>query len=116
LAAVPGEHYPNCRPPVKEKFCFSDHTAKTARKRARIALFVSIHQTMDLTGGIVAFKQAQFASRVQFAVARKILDQQEQQGAAAVQLIEAAANAGAAAGDQLVAAATGLGASLDTFG
>ena len=71
---------------------------------------------MDLTSGIVAFKQAQVASRVQFAVARKILDQQEQQGAAAVQLIEAAAKAGASAGDQLVAAATGLGGNLDAYG
>ena len=55
------------------------------------------------------------ASRVQFAVARKVLDQQEQQGAAAIQLIQAAAKTGAAAGDQLVAAATGFGASLDTY-
>ena len=71
---------------------------------------------MDLTSGIVGFKQAQLASQVQFAVARKILDQQEQQGAAALQLIQAAAETGAAAGDQLVAAATGLGANLDTRG
>jgi len=71
---------------------------------------------MDLTSGIVGFKQAQLASRVQFAVARKILDQQEQQGAAAVQLIEAAAEAGASAGDTLAAAATGLGGCLDTYG
>jgi hypothetical protein len=70
---------------------------------------------MDLTNGIVGFKQAQFASRVQFAVARKILDQQEQQGAAAIKLIQSAAQTGATAGDQLVAAATGLGGSLDTF-
>jgi hypothetical protein len=73
-------------------------------------------QRMDLTSGIVGLKQSQLASRVQFAVARKILDQQEQQGAAAVQLIEAAAQTGAAAGDQLVAAATGLGANVDTYG
>lgn len=71
---------------------------------------------MDLTAGIVGFKQAQLASRVQFAVARKILDQQEQQGAAAIQLIQAAAKTGATAGDELVAAATGLGTSLDTYG
>jgi hypothetical protein len=71
---------------------------------------------MDLTNGIVALQQAQVMSRVQFAVARKILDQQEQQGAAAVQLIQAAAKTGATAGDELVAAATGLGGSLDTYG
>ena len=68
-----------------------------------------------MTNGIVGFKQAQLASRVQFAVARKILDQQEQQGAAAIQLVQSAAKTGAAAGDQLVAAATGLGGTLDTF-
>ena len=49
-------------------------------------------------------------------MARKILDQQEQQGAAVVQLIEAAAKTGASAGDKLVAAATGLGGNLDTYG
>jgi len=32
---------------------------------------------MDLTSSIVGFKQAQLASRVQFAVARKVLDQHE---------------------------------------
>ena len=71
---------------------------------------------MDLTAGIVGFKQAQLASRVQVSVARKILDQREQQGAAAVQLLQAAAKTGATAGDALVAAATGLGSSLDTYG
>jgi hypothetical protein len=70
---------------------------------------------MDLVNGIVGFKQAQLASRVQFAVARKILDQQAQQGDAAVQLLQAAAKTGAGAGDALVAAATGLGGSLDTY-
>jgi hypothetical protein len=71
---------------------------------------------MDLTNGIVAFKQAELTSRVQYAVAAKILDNQEFQGAAAVKLIEAAGKATAGAGDQLAAAATGLGAQLDTYG
>jgi hypothetical protein len=71
---------------------------------------------MDLTNGIVAFKQAELTSQVQYAVARKILDNQESQGAAAVKLIEAAGKTSAGAGDQLAAAATGLGAELDTYG
>jgi len=45
---------------------------------------------MDLTSAIVGFTQAKAVSQVQFAVARKVLDQQKLQGSAAVQLIEAA--------------------------
>lgn len=49
-------------------------------------------------------------------VARKVLDLQEFQGAAAVKLIEAAGAATASAGDSLVAAAIGLGEHVDTYG
>jgi hypothetical protein len=44
------------------------------------------------------------------------LDSQAQQGAAVVQLIDAAGKIGTSAGDELVAAATGLGGNLDTYG
>lgn len=53
--------------------------------------------------------------QVQMRVAKKMMDVQEMQGAAAVQLIEAAGRVATGAGDALVAAATGLGGSLDTY-
>lgn len=71
---------------------------------------------MELSSAIVGMREAELLGKVQLAVARKILDNQKMQGEAAVQLIEAAAQAGAQAGDSLVAAATGLGAHLDTYG
>jgi len=58
-------------------------------------------------------QQAKVMSQVQYAVAGKILDQQRSDGAAAVQLIQAATSGASRAGDQLVAAATGLGGTLD---
>ena len=70
---------------------------------------------MDLVKAATGLQQANLASRVQIAVARKILDQQESQGAAALQLLEAASRGTSAAGDELVAAATGLGSQLDTY-
>ncbi|HEX8339289.1 MAG TPA: hypothetical protein VF624_00120 [Tepidisphaeraceae bacterium] len=68
-----------------------------------------------LLSGIVQFKQAQMASRVQYAVAGKILDSQKQNGAAALKLLEAASASSVKAGDSLVAAATGLGGALDVM-
>ena len=70
---------------------------------------------MDLTSAISGLQQAKTTSAVQMRVAKKILDVQEFQGQAAVRLIEAAARAGARAGDALAAAATGLGGTLDTY-
>jgi hypothetical protein len=67
----------------------------------------------DLTSGIVNFQQAALMSKVQFAVARKMLDSQQVQGAAVIKLIEAAGRGANQAGDQLVAAATGLGGQID---
>ena len=52
-------------------------------------------------------------SQVQYAVAGKILDQQRSDGNAAIKLIQAATSGVNQAGDQLVAAATGLGGTLD---
>jgi hypothetical protein len=68
---------------------------------------------MDLVSAFTGMQQAKIASQVQYAVAGKILDQQRSAGAAAVQLIEAATAGANRAGDQLVAAATGLGGTLD---
>lgn len=70
---------------------------------------------MDLINGILGLKQAQQASQIQLGVAKKILDMQRADGAAAIKLIEAAAR-GMQPGDELVAAATGLGGVVDTYG
>jgi hypothetical protein len=70
---------------------------------------------MDLTTPITDFQRAKVVSGIQMRVARKVLDMQEFQGAAAVKLVEAAGAAAAKAGDSLVAA-TGLGGQLDVDG
>jgi hypothetical protein len=70
---------------------------------------------MDLTSAITGLSTAKTESAVQMKVARKILDNQEMQGAAAIKLINAAGEIANKAGDELVAAATGLGGSLDTY-
>ena len=71
---------------------------------------------MDLTAGVIGLKQAELTSRVQYAVARKILDNQQLQGDAAIKLIEAAGETLQPSADVLTAAATGLGARIDTYG
>jgi hypothetical protein len=71
---------------------------------------------MDSAASISNLKQAEVLGQVQVRVARKVLDAQAMQGAAAVKMIEAAGKAAASAGDALVAAATGLGGLLDTVG
>lgn len=58
-------------------------------------------------------KQAQIFSQINMRVAKKVLDAQKMDGAAALKLLDAASQVTAQAGDQLVAAATGLGAQLD---
>jgi hypothetical protein len=70
---------------------------------------------MDLTAAAIGFKQAQIASRVQYAVAGKVLDSQKMEGAAALKLLSAASSGVAKAGDAMVAAATGLGGAVDTY-
>lgn len=70
---------------------------------------------MDLATSISNYQQAQTISQVQIAVAKKILDNQQYQGDAAVKLIQAASDGATQAGDYLVAAATGLGGQLDTY-
>jgi hypothetical protein len=71
---------------------------------------------MDLTAALTNFQHAKVMSDVQMRVARKALDMQEFQGAAAIRLIEAATQSAASAGDALVAASTGLGGEIDTYG
>jgi hypothetical protein len=68
---------------------------------------------MDLVNSVINFQQSALASQIQFAVAKKVLDNQKFQGNAALQLIQAASGTAAKAGDELVAAATGLGRQLD---
>jgi hypothetical protein len=66
---------------------------------------------MDLINGILAFKQSSLMSQVQMSVAKKMLDQQQMDGAAAIKLIQAAGKCSAP--DPMVAAATGLGGQVD---
>jgi len=70
---------------------------------------------MDLTNTISSLQQAQTAQAIQIKVASKVLDAQRQQGAAALQLIQAAAPT-AGPGDPSVARASGLGGVMDTRG
>ena len=67
---------------------------------------------MDLTGLISGLQQSQVLGTVQTRVARMILDDEQSQGAAAVQMIEAAV-AGGNNGDSSAAGATGLGGQVD---
>lgn len=70
----------------------------------------------SLVAAATGLQQARTTAQVQMAVARKLMDSQQQQGAAVVRLIEAATVGAARAGDALVAAATGLGGNLDVYG
>jgi len=70
---------------------------------------------MDLVNAIVGMKQASITSQVQMRVAAKIMDAQRMNGAAALKLLDAANVGAARAGDELVAAATGLGGELDVY-
>ncbi len=71
---------------------------------------------MDLISSAVGIKQSQTLGKIQFAVARKLLDNQELQGAAAVKLIQAASANVNKAGDALVTQALGLGGKYDSVG
>jgi hypothetical protein len=67
---------------------------------------------MDLVSLATGLQQAKVIGDVQILVARKILDSEQQQGDAAVKLIQAAEIGVNSAGNSLVAA-TGLGAQID---
>ncbi len=69
-----------------------------------------------MASSISGIKQAETISKVQIAVARKVLDNQQQQGDAAVKLIDAATSGFGKSANALSAAATGLGGNLDVTG
>ena len=71
---------------------------------------------MDLVNAAVNLQAASTMGMVQMAVAKKTLDMQRSTGDAMVALVEAASNGVAQAGDQMVAAATGLGGQVDVYG
>lgn len=71
---------------------------------------------MDLVSSIAGLQQSAVMSQIQYRVARKILDMQQLQGSAAVELIDAASSNFNRAGDALAAAASGLGGQLDIYG
>ena len=71
---------------------------------------------MDLANSLSNLSQANTMSKVQVAVAKKVMDNQKMQGAAAIELLNAAAQGVSKAGDELVAAATGFGSQIDTYG
>lgn len=68
-----------------------------------------------MISSVVGLKQAEVASKIQFAVAQKIMQNDRMQGAAVMKLLDAATKGVNQAGDQLVAAATGLGSTIDTY-
>jgi len=68
---------------------------------------------MDLALAFTNLQQAKTIASVQIAVAGKILQNQREEGATATKLLEAADNSVSQAGDELTAAATGLGSLLD---
>jgi hypothetical protein len=71
---------------------------------------------MDLVNAVSGLQQSKVMGEVQIAVAKKVLDSQRMEGAAALKLLQAAADGASKSGDALVAAATGLGGSLDVYG
>jgi hypothetical protein len=71
---------------------------------------------MDLTAALSSLQQSKVIGQVQIAVAKKMMDSQRQTGDAVLKLLDAAQNGVSRAGDSLVAAATGLGGEIDTYG
>jgi Putative motility protein len=69
----------------------------------------------QLVNAAVGMKQAETMSRIQVAVAKKVMDVDKMNGAAALKLLDAASQGVAQKGDALVAAATGLGGEIDTY-
>ena len=73
-------------------------------------------RAMDISTAAIGLRNAEVASQVQVAVAKKVLDMQKFNGATVLKLLEGATAGVAQAGDALVAAATGLGGAVDTYG
>ena len=70
---------------------------------------------MDLVNAMVGLQASGTMSRVQMAVAKKVMESQEMQGAAALELLQAASAQVDQAGQAAVAAATGLGREIDVY-
>lgn len=71
---------------------------------------------MDLVNSVVGLQSASTLSRVQMAVAKRILDTQKMHGAAAIQLLQAATTQVDTAGQGVVAATTNLlGGQVDLY-
>jgi hypothetical protein len=70
---------------------------------------------MDLVNAIIGMRQASLTARIQTRVAAKIMDVQRMNGAAALKLLDAANVGTSKAGDEFVAAATGLGREVDVY-
>lgn len=70
---------------------------------------------MGLVNSAVHLKQAENLGKVQIAVAKKVMDVQKDNGAAALKLLDAATENVSMAGDVLVASATGLGGNVDIY-
>ncbi len=69
-----------------------------------------------MINALTNLKTSELMGQVQMRIARKMLDSQKMEGAAAIKLIEAASSGVGDAGDELVAKATGLGGMLDVRG
>jgi hypothetical protein len=78
-----------------------------------VADFADIKFMDSLITGAINLQQAATFAKIDYAVARKVLDMQDQEGSAAVELVNAASNGVNQAANQLVAAATGLGSQID---
>ena len=70
---------------------------------------------LGLVNSVVQMKQAQNLSKVQVAVAKKVMDVDKMNGAAAIELLDAATHNTSLAGDALAASATGLGGNVDVY-
>lgn len=70
---------------------------------------------MDIVNSAVQMRQAQNLSKIQVAVAKKVMDVDKMNGAAALKLLAAASNTTSMAGDAMVASATGLGGEVDVY-
>lgn len=66
-----------------------------------------------MVGALTNLKTAEIHAQIGMRVARRILDVQKMEGAAALKLLESASAGVGKAGDALVAKATGLGGQLD---
>ena len=71
---------------------------------------------MDVASAITDLQHARTVGAVQMRVAKKVMEQQWAEGQSALKLLHAATQDMASAGDALVAAATGLGGHVDTYG